>query len=161
MTRKRAILSLMFAGALVLAYAVFDWSTQRRFEERWDAVRVGISKAEVKRLLGGPDDVYLPDQPQSNSLVGNLFALWLFDSYRERWAYGQRSLADRAPILSVFGFGDDGEGLGGWFAPKDDDYVLYFSAEEKVARKVHPYRSPLQSLTQNQPPSPASQAQRH
>lgn len=143
MTRKCTTIILISVGAVVLIYAMIPWNADGRFERRWESIQVGMTSAEVRKLLGSPDEIYPSGQVQSNSLLGNLLATWLFDSYLERWAYGSRSLADRFPILSDTGFWDSEDGIESWFAPKDEDYVIYFLANGKVFRKNHPYKKRL------------------
>jgi hypothetical protein len=142
MTRRITIIVVLVL-VLALILAVIRWHSEGRIERRWARVQVGMSADEVRNLLGSPDDVYLAAQGQSGSIVGDLLGMWLFDSYLEKWAYGRRTLADRAPILSEIDFFRSEVDTGSMLAPKDNDYVIYFSADGKVVRKVHPYKQRL------------------
>ena len=138
-TRARRKVIVLLSGAVVLLAGVWfglSCLSAVGFENRWTAVQVGMSKAEVEEILGSPVNVYPAQMIQSNSIIERLVGNVVFDSYLEKWAYGRRrSLRFEAEFPYV------GIALDGFLAPEPEDYVLYFSSRAEVAKKVHPYRN--------------------
>ena len=125
---------------LILAVLVV-WRVRERQEamllkDRWANVHVGMSKGEVKSLLGEPDDIYSAGSGQSNSLFGTMFDNWLFDSFLEKWAYGNRRTFDFQRQFPYIVFAMDG-----LMTPEANDYVIYFSKDGKVVKKKYPYKA--------------------
>jgi hypothetical protein len=135
--RRRLLLAATGAVLVLLALSVGLPALCRHCLEReWAQVRLGMSKSEVESVLGTPANVYCAASLQTGSFVESLVTGWLFDSFLEKWAYGRRGLFE---IQRAFPF--ISPAFDGFLAPEDDDYVLYFSAEGRVVKKVHPYRA--------------------
>jgi hypothetical protein len=100
----------------------------------WEQVRVGMSKDEVRELLGEPDSVYSAAKAQHAAAVVGLL---LLDATQERWAYGRRRTVDFCPQFPYIDLA-----LDGLLSPEDSDRVIYFTADERVVKKQFPYRTP-------------------
>ena len=131
--QKRIVALAPVVLVATLALAFERWRYGRAsFEDCWNRVQVGMSKAEVEALLGEPNSVYGP----GNSLLLN----WLFDDTLEKWAYGhRRSLTTQASFPYI------GVPLDGLLNPEAQDHVVYFSKDGMVVKTVYPYRVPEQS----------------
>ncbi len=128
---------LLLGATLVVAAGVavgrIRAARDRAFDEGWARLSAGMTKEEVCTLVGRPDTVY-PAQ-KSSSLEEILVNCLLFDARREKWAYGRRrgiALRGDFPYIGL-----------AWdevFAPRDDDHVIYFTRDGRVAKSVYPYR---------------------
>jgi hypothetical protein len=121
--------------ALILTVFAVALFRQRGFEDRWAKVHSGMSKDEVRRVLGEPDQIYPVVKLQSDSMVGTIIDNLLFGSAQERWAYGRRRLLAPQPTFPYFGLA-----LDGFIEPEDDDHVIYFFKDGSVSKKQFPYR---------------------
>ena len=99
-----------------------------RFECNWKQVSVGMSKDEVTRLLGEPNDVYRANQG------------WFFSFQHETWAWRPKRTLKYQSNFPYFAPAF----LEGLFGPDSDDYVVTFTADGSVRSKAYPYhdRSP-------------------
>jgi hypothetical protein len=123
---KRTILITLIAVGLSIGAVA--WHRASTFEDRWEKVCNGMSKEQVRQLLGEPD--------QSYAAEGGLFAGWIFDTSYEKWAYGRRRLIALQPTFPYVDIPWDG-----FMAPEKADHVVYFSKGGDVAKKRFPYRS--------------------
>ncbi len=127
--RWKIVLYVASAVALLtVGYYGLSRYLEARFEKRWQSVQVGMSKEEVRAILGGPQNSYGPGQ-------GGFIANLLFDTRLEKWAYGHRrefTFQKEFPFVTL--------ALEALLFPKPDDHVLYFSRDAKVVKKVYPYR---------------------
>jgi len=122
--------------ALLATVCTVSLLRQRGFEDRWAKVRNGMSKDEVRQVLGEPDAIYGAIAFQADTPGSTIFLILLFDSStQERWAYGRRRLLAPQPTFPYFGLAFDG-----LIAPEDDDHVIYFFNDGSVAKKRFPYR---------------------
>ena len=138
---KRPHRRLLVAGiGAVLALLALGLVLRRipahRLEKNWLLVKPGMSKAEVELLLGTPACIYSAGHVESDSFLGSLALTFVFDTFQEKWAYGDR------PFLSATSeFPYVGPSGRGWLAPDEDDHVVYFTAEGVVTKKAYPYRT--------------------
>ena len=138
---KRTRIRLFLAAvvpAFLLAIAlgiVLGRRATRRVVENWPLVRPGMSKAEVRALLGTPSSIYPVQHVKSDSFVGAVTFTLALDSFQEKWAYGARPLLSTRSGLPFVG--PAGSGL---MIPDDADRVIYFSADGVVTKKAYPYR---------------------
>jgi len=133
--RRHLLLAISTAVALILTVFAVALFRQRGFEDRWAKVHSGMSKDEVRQVLGEPDQIYPVEKLQTDSVVETFFFNILFETSQERWAYGRRRLLARQPTFPYFGRTFDG-----LFAPEDDDHVIYFFNDGSVSKKRFPYR---------------------
>ncbi|HEV8070923.1 MAG TPA: hypothetical protein VGP76_24635 [Planctomycetaceae bacterium] len=123
--RKRPMLITLIAVGLLIGVA---WHRTSTFEDRWAKVHNGMSKEQVRRILGEPDQTYAAE----GGLIGSL----IFDTSYEKWAYGRRRMI---ALQSTFPFVDIP--WDGFMGPEHADHVVYFSKSGDVAKKRFPYRS--------------------
>jgi hypothetical protein len=138
MTKYKPYLAFVVLFVLVvtlsLTFVYIDRERrQRAFEQHWSAVRLGMSQDVVRELLGEPDSLYPAGIAKGNSFVDTLIGNLIFDSMREKWAYGERRL------LAL--------GFDAFLLPQNDDRVVYFSSDGKVVKKLYPYREPEPTTT--------------
>lgn len=95
-----------------------------------------MSKDEVRRLLGDPDQVYSANEFDSDAENGTLILILLLDAIHEKWAYGERRLLAAQPAFPYVGLA-----LDGFLTPADNDHVLFFSKDGQVIEKRSPYRT--------------------
>lgn len=126
--------------SLIVTVLAFQWIVRQHegvsLKDRWANIHVGMSKEEVRCVLGSPDNIYPVGSVQSNSLVGTVFLNFMFDRFLEKWAYGNRSMIDfqyQFPYLCP--------AWDGFMEPEANDYVIYFSNDGKVVKKKYPYRA--------------------
>ena len=100
-----------------------------RHEAHWSELRTGMSKEEVVCLLGEPSSKSDPMEAEPNpdyspleNAVGSLFVKMIFDSWFERWHYGESEMFES--LLS----------------PSDKAYVVYFGSSGKVVSFRKPIR---------------------
>jgi hypothetical protein len=133
--RKRSLFAaLLMPLVLWLLVSCAAGYRQRAFDAAWARIHTGMSKDEVRQLLGEPDTIYAAGTP-SNSLIETVFTNFLFDSTFEKWAYGRRRLIAVAPTFPYIG-----PALDGFIAPEVDDHVIYFTGGGTVLSREYPYR---------------------
>ena len=133
--RKSTLIMLALAAAALGSFLVGSWLAEHSFDKCWSEVHPGMTKAEVKALLGPPQSVYQSAATKPGSLSSTLAAILVFDGLFEKWAYGERRLfvwQQQFPFVAA--------PLDGFMTPEDDDYVVFFSLDGKVAAQRHPYR---------------------
>jgi hypothetical protein len=135
--RRHFLLATSTAAAVILTVCAVSVFHQRGFEDRWAKVHTGMSKDEVRQVLGAPDTIYAPVAFQADTPGGTIFLSLLVGSPQERWAYGHRRLLAPQPTFPYFGLAFDG-----FLEPEDDDHVIYFFNDSSVSKKRCPYRGP-------------------
>ena len=92
-----------------------------QYQANWSKLRTGMSKEEVVCLLGESMSKSEPIKPEPNpdssplnDAIGTIFARTIFDSWFERWHYGEFEMFDN--LLS----------------PSDKAYVVYFGGSQRV-----------------------------
>ena len=131
---RRLLLAVVVAVPALLALG-FGLGPNRRLEKNWPMIQPGMSKVEVESLLGAPVTIYPAQWLKSNSILESLLVTAIFDTSKEKWAYGDRSFLTMQPEFPYVG--PDGRG---WLTPDEADHVVYFSADGVVTRKAYPYR---------------------
>jgi hypothetical protein len=137
LSQKRLFFAALLAPVVLLLVLVSVAEYRHRtFEVRWAKVQFGMSKDEVRQLLGEPDQSYSPGSVQSDSLIASFIGNWLLDTSYERWAYGERRLFAFGPTFPYVNLAWDG-----LIFPENQDHVVYFTSEGKVLKKKYPYRA--------------------
>jgi len=102
--RKRYLFAALLAPLVLwLLCSSAAGYRQRTFAAAWARIHTGMSKDEVRQLLGEPDTIYVAGTTPSNSLIETVFTNFLFDSTFEKWAYGRRRLIAVAPTFPYIG----------------------------------------------------------
>ena len=132
--RKFAWISSLLLFTFLFSWLLHYGSAEDGFEERWHAVRLGMTSVEIESLLGRPSNIYPAGGVTSDSISGVLIGNLLFDSYYEKWAFGKRRVFNVAPTFPYCM-----PSMDGMILPERDDYVLYFDTNGNVVKKSHPY----------------------
>jgi hypothetical protein len=135
--RKRLVLTTLAAAALLLTVCALALWRQRSFDDAWAKVHFGMSKDEVRWLVGDPDQIYAAQQLQADTKLRTIVANFLFDSTYERWAYGRRRFIASQPTFPYFSLAFDG-----FLGPDKQDHVIYFCDDGTVLKKRLPKAAP-------------------
>jgi hypothetical protein len=117
---------------VLFAFGCASYHVARNCDARWSQLHRGMSKTEVRRILGEPRAMSEPlDVPPGTTnsvntdVVGAIVFKTLFDGWFERWEYGH------------FGFMEN------LLGPSDKAFIVYFGSDGKVAGwrrpKIGPY----------------------